>query len=240
MSTPYRTPEERAAEAKEPESPLRCSACDIAVADEEGARCPKCLRKTTIVDSRLGPAANALAAMRETNVAPANAGPAVWPETDTCPICAQAPIGSAVVYLYVSKVASGFGSASASMFFRVSVCDGCRAKLGLHEVHRYASVAGLFLGMFGMFAFFAGTAGGIATGLASILVMAGSLGSFVARNRKLRANLDASRITAIVAASLPAPSGLFEWENAGFYAKLPRGREAIDLGVAVEALTRDG
>lgn len=248
VTTPYRSPEELPPEAPQPESPLRCSACDVPVADEEGWRCPKCLRKTTVVDTRIAPATKALAddpergelraLARGSGVTLANA--AIWPMNDTCPVCAKDPIGKEVVFFRVAKTASGFGSASASVFFRVKVCDGCRGVLRTHEVLRYVAVLALFAGMFATFGFFAGTLSGVALGIVGAGLVAGGLGGFVARNRRLRKHLDDAQVTTVLAASIPAPRGIFEWENASFHAELPGGREAIDMETAIEVLTRDG
>lgn len=107
--------------------------------------------------------------------------------------------------------------------------------MAFHDISRYVLATTMIVGMGMMFGLFFQTTGGIAVGIGGVVLAVGSFGTFVMRNRRLRALLDASGLTAEVALRLPNPSGVFEFENASLHASVPKGRGVVEIaGVGQE------
>jgi hypothetical protein len=235
---PYRAPTEREPEPPAAESGLQCHRCNVPI--PLGAdRCPKCLRRSTVVDADgLGPNGPTSSLGENRPKAHESAIP-VWPRTRTCPVCGKVDVGASNVFLRVSKAASGFGTVSTSVFVRIRTCEPCRARVAFHDTSRYVLATTMIVGMGMMFGLFVPTTGSIAVGICGVVLAVGSFGTFVTRNRRLRALLDASGLTAEVALRLPTPSGIFEFENASLHASVPKGRGVVEIAEIVqeEALT---
>jgi RNA polymerase subunit RPABC4/transcription elongation factor Spt4 len=235
----YRSPAEREKPPAPSPDDLRCERCDIRFPPSDDPRCPQCLRRTTVVDPRgLGIAEREAPLTHLSHGATGEPRRVVWPHNDTCPICGERDVGDAAVFLRITKMASGAGTLSAGLLVRVRSCGPCRDRIGRLELMRYAGAVGVIVGMALSFAFFVGTAGAIATGCLGVALFAGSLGIVGGRNRRARAVLDASGLTAELAELVPAPSGLFEHEHWALHARLPEGREAIDLPDALRVARR--
>jgi RNA polymerase subunit RPABC4/transcription elongation factor Spt4 len=211
-----------------------CNRCRVSVTPTEDHRCPQCLRRSTLV-ARGWPAAGeptaAPAPADEIFVPPpepAPPGSVLWPENDTCPLCGDREVDESTVFLRVSRVASGFGSAIAGIMARIHVCAPCRDQVVRLERARWGALAALFLGTpLALLAFTGGVR--VLLGILGVWLAIGPLVSVARRNRALRSLLDASGVTAQVAERVPWPSGLFTHEHWVLHARLPRGREAIDL-----------
>lgn len=223
----YRTQAEKGKDAEPEADGLRCSRCNVPVPRTAEPRCPQCLRRTTIVDPRgltVVEAETVLPDMGTQSVgAPTRV---VWPFNQTCPICAAAEVSEASVILRISKVASGFGTVTAGLLVRIRCCETCRARIVKLEWTRYAAIAGFFVGMFLLFAFFVQQ---IALGVVGTVLVVGSLLLTTTKNRRARAVLDESGLTAQLADLVPAPSGMIEQEHFVLHANPPSGREVVDL-----------
>lgn len=239
---PYREVSEKPPEVKEPTSDLVCSECNVPVApattEDESPRCPKCLRKTTVVHTRGVRRATIGVDRDEGGNTNANANAehpakAVWPASITCPVCARAEISEARVFLRVSKTASDFGSRSETLFFSVRTCDACLTAVRRHDTSRYVTAVALVLGLVMLFGVFTRDNVGLAIAVVGAVLGMGGFGSFVVRNRRLRQHIDAAGWTEALAAQLPSPSGLFEWGNASLHGSPPTQHPVRDLAEAL-------
>jgi hypothetical protein len=211
---PYRTSSD-APPAREAPG-LVCSACDVPVDEAEIPRCPKCLRKSTVV-------------AREARLATKGEHGAAWPGGVTCALCMERPIGDEVVYLRVAKTASTVRSATATVFVRIPVCGECRDRVVHHERARIPTAVQFLVGLtFSLGVLVAEPLARVA-GVLGASIAAYSLGRFVRENRKLRARLDESGLTAALLARLDGPSGIFMWSNAALHANPSRLHPVITL-----------
>lgn len=210
---PYRAPSDV---PREPETTgLVCSACDVPVDEGETPRCPKCLRKSTVV------ARGHHTAAKGKNAA--------WPAGETCALCTERPIGDESVYLRVAKTASTFRSTSTTVFVKIPVCGECRDRVVHHERARIPTAVQFVVGLtFSMGVLVSEPLAQIA-GVLGASIAAYSLGRFVRENRKLRARLDESGLTAALLARLDGPSGIFMWSNAALHANPSRLHPVITL-----------
>ena len=173
---PYRAPTEREPEPPEAESGLQCHRCNVPiplVAD----RCPKCLRRSTVVDADgLGPNGPTSSLVESTKKAHESAI-LVWPRTRTCPVCGKVDVGTSNVFLRVSKAASGFGTVSTSVFVRIRTCEPCSARVTFHDTSRYLLATTMIVGMGMIFGLFVPTTSSIAVGLCGVVLAVGSFGT---------------------------------------------------------------
>jgi hypothetical protein len=100
---------------------LTCTNCDATFEGDPSERCPKCLRRTSVVQAP--PPAGA----------PEAAPPAPWPDGPTCPICLASPVTSASFVIDIpsgiAQTAETAGKPSASTAVRCRCCDACRARV---------------------------------------------------------------------------------------------------------------
>jgi hypothetical protein len=211
---PYRTSSD-APPAREAPG-LVCSACDVPVDEAEIPRCPKCLRKSTVV-------------AREARLATKGEHGAAWPGGVTCALCMERPIGDEVVYLRVAKTASTVRSATATVFVRIPVCGECRDRVVHHERARIPTAVQFLVGLTFSLGVLVAEPLARAAGVLGASIAAYSLGRFVRENRKLRARLDESGLTAALLARLDGPSGIFMWSNAALHANPSRLHPVITL-----------
>jgi hypothetical protein len=238
----YRIPAEKEkdpAPVAPPAATAFCNRCRVAVAPTEDHRCPQCLRRSTLLARGWPVSEEPIAAtlpvveMPGPPAHPVTPALAVWPDNDTCPICGDRDVDASVVFLRVSRIASGFGSASAGIIARISTCSPCRARVVRLERLRWGGLAALALGMSLLLAPFTGGTRGLLLGLLGAALVVGPLVGLTRRNRALRALLDASGVTPQLAARVPWPSGLIEQEHWVLHARLPGGRTAVDLADAL-------
>jgi hypothetical protein len=105
---------------------LRCTNCDATFDGDPSERCPKCLRRTSVVEAPPEPAA------------PGAAPPAPWPDGPACPLCLTATATSATFVVELpngaTETADTAGKVATSTTVRCRCCDACRARvLGLER-----------------------------------------------------------------------------------------------------------
>jgi RNA polymerase subunit RPABC4/transcription elongation factor Spt4 len=233
----YRIPAERVKD-DEPVVPLAdkvfCSRCRFRVVPTDDLRCPQCLRRSTLVEAgRPLPEEPVAVAAPFVEIVgppprPVLPAPVVWPDNDACPICGDRDVDASSVFLRVSRVASGFGSTTAGIIARIRTCTACRARIVRLEWSRWGALLALLLGLPLILLSLTGGPGTL-LGILGVVLVVGPLAGVAHWNRALRALLDASGVTEEVADRVPWPSGLFTHEHWVLHARLPRGREAIDL-----------
>lgn len=197
-------------------SGLVCSACDVPVEEGETPRCPKCLRKSTVV-------------AREARLATKDATGTTWPGGATCALCMERPIGDESVYLRVAKTASTVRSTTATVFVRIPVCGECRDRVVHHERARIPTALQFVVGLTFSLGVLVDEPLARVAGALGAVIAAYSLGRFVRENRRLRARLDESGLTAALLARLDGPSGVFMWSNAALHANPSRLHPVITL-----------
>ena len=217
--TPYREPGERPVVLpSEPAAPvageLRCARCDVAVSAEE-RRCPKCLRRSSLV----GPGAPA----RRSGAL------SVWPETTTCPLCANERVGARDVFLRVQKLATDVGSRSVTLLVRLRACDACHARARRLDQLRPLAGVGFVLGMLMACGFIAATLAGALVGALGVVMCVIALGGTVRANGRFRAGLDRAGITDALGDLVPEPRGLFHIDARHVTAKPPEDGKAAEL-----------
>jgi hypothetical protein len=98
---------------------LRCSNCEAAFEGDRKARCPKCLRLTTVVE--------------DGDVAPArrDGAPAPWPAGTACPLCLVQPVSDATFHFELAEAASPSNAASSGSptIVRCRCCGACRRRV---------------------------------------------------------------------------------------------------------------
>ena len=97
---------------------LRCTNCAAIFDGEPSARCPKCLRRTSVFETveDVGP--------------PEGSAAAAWPAGTSCPLCMSCPVSEATFHLEVAKVGSGAGGSHQEWRdVRCRCCDACRARV---------------------------------------------------------------------------------------------------------------
>lgn len=98
---------------------LRCTNCDAVFDEDRAARCPKCLRLTTVIeDGDVAPA-------------PREGTPAPWPAGTACPLCLVGPVSDATFHLEIAAGAPPGAArrASALTFVRCRCCGSCRRRV---------------------------------------------------------------------------------------------------------------
>lgn len=92
---------------------MRCTNCDASFDGERDARCPKCLRRTSVVQ-----------AMDNTAPPRHDAAPAPWPDGTRCPLCLAHDVSSSSFHFEIEKSA-----AEKWVTVRCRCCDECRQRV---------------------------------------------------------------------------------------------------------------
>ena len=99
---------------------LSCTNCDATFDGEPSDRCPKCLRRTSVVQAG------------STSGSTAFATPAPWPDGTACPLCLTGTVSAASFLVELpsgAATAETGGIAPHSTTVRCRCCDACRARV---------------------------------------------------------------------------------------------------------------
>ncbi|MBX3189961.1 MAG: hypothetical protein KF819_23250 [Labilithrix sp.] len=215
---------------------LRCTHCDGAFEGDEDARCPKCLRRTSVVE-----AVEQKASARRVDQ------PAPWPAGTACPLCLAREVGDDVFHFEIAESGPNIGGPAASTTVRCRCCAECRARVvGLQRVRKVA----LPFVLLGIVAWLAspiaeaplrarlhlGFPAAFAVGTLIALIVAGVPLFFVDRaQRVMRKSLETSWLFQKVRASLPAPDGLLQHEHGKVLADVPPAAKVVDASEILSA-----
>jgi hypothetical protein len=113
---------------------------------------------------------------------------------------------------------------------KIRVCGECRDRVVHHERARIPTAVQFVVGLtFSLGVLDEPSRSREVAGVLGASIAAYSLGRFVRENRKLRARLDESGLTAALLARLDGPSGIFMWSNAALHANPSRLHPVITL-----------
>jgi hypothetical protein len=100
---------------------LSCTNCDATFDGDLSERCPKCLRRTTVVQAA-APAPS-----------PDAAPPAPWPDGPACPLCLTGAVSAASFLIEIpsgaAQTAETAGKPEAATTARCLCCDACRERV---------------------------------------------------------------------------------------------------------------
>jgi len=98
---------------------LRCTNCDAAFEGDASARCPKCLRVTSVIEAIDGAHD------------PRDGAPAPWPAGTACPLCVTGSVSDATFHfeLPIPQGASPPGGIARWMTVRCRCCEDCRGRV---------------------------------------------------------------------------------------------------------------
>jgi hypothetical protein len=100
---------------------LRCTNCEATFDGELAERCPKCLRRTSVVEAP-APLPSA-----------ASAPPAPWPDGPSCPLCVASAVSAASFVIEIPsgapQTADTAGKPPPSTTVRCLCCDACRERV---------------------------------------------------------------------------------------------------------------
>lgn len=101
---------------------LTCTNCEATFEGELSERCPKCLRRTSVVQAG-APSGS-----------PGAAPPAPWPDGPACPLCLAGTVSAASFLIDIPSVAAQTadtaGKPVPSTTVRCLCCDACRERVG--------------------------------------------------------------------------------------------------------------
>lgn len=188
---------------------LHCNNCSASFEGERDARCPKCLRVTSVVVA----GASASGAGGAGDVRSAS-----WPAGTTCPLCLERDVSARPEAIFYFQLARQLAKGARWLHVRCRCCDECRLRVEALSRHRkiaapfvaFAVVAaGLSLFADGPFVK-AGISfpSSIAAGMMVAFVVGGVPLYVVDRgNRALRKHLEASWLFRTVKASFASADG---------------------------------
>lgn len=209
---------------------LRCTNCNTEVDAEPGARCPNCLRRSSVVDSAAPPRAIA--------PPPGETLAKAWPKGTTCPLCRERDVSAATFVFSIakSKIAMIPGQNEHRwVHVRCRSCDGCRARVERLESLRKIGIACLVafgLAMLALSQLAAGVAV-VAVVLGSAVAVATSLIVVFAANSALRRNLEGTPVFEKAIARVSPPGGLVTQERWTVHADVPARSAIIDAAELV-------
>ncbi len=113
-------------------SALRCNHCGATFEGELDARCPKCLRKTSVV---------AVDGVEATGAAASGgARAAAWPAGTSCPLCLERDVSEASEAIFWLEIARRLQNGMRSSTVRCRCCSPCRERIvGLAKQRRVAA-----------------------------------------------------------------------------------------------------
>jgi hypothetical protein len=107
---------------------LRCTNCDATFDGDPADRCPKCLRRTSVVQASA------------TTSSAAEPPPAPWPDGATCPLCLTAAVTAASFLIDIptgaAPTAETAGKPAITTTIRCRSCDTCRERIVTVERRR--------------------------------------------------------------------------------------------------------
>jgi hypothetical protein len=100
---------------------LRCTNCEASFDGERDERCPKCLRRTSVVQTM------------DSTAPPRDGTPAPWPDGTRCPLCITRDVTASTFHFEIEKTGrdGGEGKATAPRWLtvRARCCDECQSRV---------------------------------------------------------------------------------------------------------------
>lgn len=211
-----------------------CSTCGIGIdASDPEPRCPRCLRKNTVVSREAAAAAQADRALAE-----------LWPMGDRCPLCGEREVGEDVFYLRASKGATSVdGTRGRWVSASARCCSPCHSEVRKLDTWRRLGMAIMMLGVASPFiyAWLTGQMDRTLSSTSALLVALVWVASialptmlFRRQHNHVRGLLDQVWIVDVLRDQLEMPRGVPIYDLVNVHARLPDADEAVDLGRLAE------
>jgi len=197
---------------------LRCTNCDASFEGERDARCPKCLRRTSVVVLGETPLVAGISAAEDAPTREGGVRAASWPAGTSCPLCLERDVSDRPEAIFFFQLARQISKGARWLHVRCRCCDECRSSVEAQSRQRKIAAPFIALGIVaaGLSLFSDGPfvkmgipfPTSIAVGLAIAIVLAG-IPLFVIDhgNRTLRKRLEASWLFRKVKGSFVAADG---------------------------------
>lgn len=205
---------------------LRCTNCNAEVEDEPGARCPSCLRRSTVVGGAR-PSADPLPRTQRADA---------WPTGTTCPLCRVRTVSLATFIFTIakSKIAMTPGQNEHRwVHVRCRCCDACRARVVRLESLRKIAVGCLVALLLAVFALTQLVTGAVVVVAGAALAFASAVVVVAVGNRALRTNLEGTPLFENARVRLVGPGGLVTQERWSVRAEVPPRSTIVDAAELV-------
>lgn len=208
----------------------RCTNCGNEFDDAPDLRCPRCLRKTSVISTDVAAAVRPSRRLLET----------AWPSSTSCPLCLTRTIDASVFFLRISRITTaGYSRETRSITVKCRCCSWCRSGVERLETLRWAALPLVLIGMMTMVFSMASDSPLRSLGLsqgAAILVgeaiglalVALPLGLVVATQRRLRTRFEMTELFQRARDAVPDPRGFFEQEHWTLATSVRKGARVIE------------